>query len=110
MDLSDTVHDANGQARPRNKAFEGEHITPSGARGFKVYYLDREAIKAIRNARKAAGMRVYPPGHALALKTGWYWITAAGAAKADGSLAVGPFSSSRGAYKAAVDKLDNGKG
>ncbi len=94
----------------RNNGYEGEHVTPSGMRAFKVYYIDRDTVRAVHTAQRAAGRRVPPPGHHNRFKAGWYWITVADQAAGRDQGRVGPFTSSRNAYQAAIERLETGRG
>ena len=94
----------------KNVAFQGDHMTPSGSRAFCVYYIGRREIAEINQGMRDCGQRVYPRGHRHALKAGWYWITLADQAARRANNRVGPFTSSRGAYQAAIERLETGKG
>jgi hypothetical protein len=94
----------------KNIAFRGDHVTPEGGRAFRVYYLGQVDIREVRKALRECGQRVYPPGHKHAIRAGWYWITLKDVALENAKARVGPFTSSRGAYLAAIQRLDGGKG
>ena len=93
----------------KHGAFAGQHITPSGARAFCVYYLGLSEIKAIIRIIKESGKK--PPARRGPHhpKAGWYWITLADQAAARVDRRRGPFSASGNAFRAAIDFLDNGE-
>jgi hypothetical protein len=97
----------SGDAKFRNNAFEGDHVTKNGLRAFTVYYIDMERLHRIHTAREAAGLRVYPPGHRHRIKCGWYWATASQRDNPKpGDKPTGPFTSSRKAYQDANTRLE----
>ena len=101
---------ANKGGTKKNGAYAGDHLTPSGGRGFRVYYLGRLELAQIKAHTLAAGLRWYPRGHRHATRTGWYWISLVDHVQGKPSDRVGPFTASGAAYRAAVERLDKGKG
>ena len=94
----------------KNNAYAGEHVTPSGGRAVRIYYIDRAALAAINQCLREAGQRVPKRHERYAVRCGWYWITMADVAAGKAGARVGPYTSSRAAWQAAVQRLDNGKG
>lgn len=94
----------------KNNAYEGEHLTPSGGRSFRIYYIGCDTIYEIHRTLRECGQRVFPRGHRHRIKAGWYWISMAAVAAGKAHERVGPFTASGNAYRAAIQRLDNGKG
>jgi hypothetical protein len=90
---------ADRYPRGRNDAFAGRWMSPR-QQEFEVYYMDRSDA---RRQMEATG-KVHQHGHPLHVSVGWRWRLWDPQTEADEQV-HGPFSSSRTAYKDAMEVL-----
>jgi hypothetical protein len=84
----------------RNDAFAGRHLVADDRVIVQIFYAPREHCANVIN-------KGIPRGHRDWRHCGWYWyVTAPGSARNSATVLHGPFSSSRKAYKAAMEIYD----